>query len=106
MRTIRARHLSAAPNFIMSFSQPRDTKTMNTVSELEKVILALPPIEREHLATLAWDSLAENKDAAGDGSIDSEGIEIAAQRDAAIESGNLQLIDYDEFLQRTGSTKK
>jgi Putative addiction module component len=79
---------------------------MNTISELEKVILALPPIEREHLAILAWDSLAENKDAAGDSGIDSEGIEIAAQRDAAIESGNLQLIDYDEFLRRTGSAKK
>lgn len=79
---------------------------MNTVSELEKVILALPPIEREHLAILAWDSLIENRDAAGDGSIDSEGIEIAAQRDAAIDSGNLQLIDYDEFLKRTGGTKK
>jgi hypothetical protein len=62
---------------------------MNTVSELEKVILALSPFEREHIATLERDSLAENRDAAGDGSIDSEGIEIAAQRDAAIESGKL-----------------
>jgi Putative addiction module component len=106
MRAIREPHASPTASFVTLFSQLLDTETMNTVSELEKVILALPPIEREHLATLAWDSLADNKDAAGDGSIDSEGIEIAAQRDAAIESGNLPLINYDEFLLRTGSNKK
>jgi len=78
---------------------------MNTVSELEKVILALPPSEREHLAVLAWDSLAENSDAAGDGSIDSKGIEIATQRDLEIESGKLQSISHDEFLLRTNRPK-
>jgi Cft2 family RNA processing exonuclease len=34
---------------------------------------------------------------------DEKALEIAAQRDTAIESGKLQLIDYDEFLKRTGS---
>ena len=34
---------------------------------------------------------------------DGKALEIAARRDAVIESSNLQLIDYDEFLKRTGS---
>ena len=74
---------------------------MNTVTDLEKVILALSPAEREHIATVAWDSLAGNSDAAGDRSIDAEGIEVASQRDAAIESGLVQSISHAEFLQRT-----
>ena len=75
---------------------------MNTVAELEKVILALPPAEREHIATVAWDSLAGNSGAAGDRSIDAEGIEVASQRDAAIESGQVQSMGHAEFQLRTG----
>lgn len=79
---------------------------MNTFAELEKVILALPPAERERIATVAWDSLAANPGAAGDCNIDSEGIEFAAQRDAAIESGQVQTIGHAEFLQRTGGKRE
>ncbi len=78
---------------------------MNTVVELEKVILALPPLEREFLATLAWDSLAKNNDVAANTSIDAEGIEIAIERDAAIGRNNQSLIDYDAFLLQTRSAK-
>jgi hypothetical protein len=79
---------------------------MNTVADLEKVILALPPAEREHIATVAWDSLAGNSRAAGDRSIDAEGIEVASQRDTAIESGLVQSIGRAEFLQRTGGKRE
>ena len=79
---------------------------MNTVAELEKVILALPPAERERIATVAWDSLIGNPGAAGDRNIDSEGIEFAAQRDAAIESSQVQTIGHAEFLQRTGGKQE
>ena len=79
---------------------------MNTVAELEKVILALPPAERERLAIAVWDSLADNPSAAGDLSIDAEGIEIAAQRDAAIEAGQVQSIAHAEFLQCTGGKRE
>lgn len=75
---------------------------MNTVSDLEKVILALPAVEREHLATVAWDSLAGNP-GGGDGpNIDAEGIEIAAQRDTSLESGQTQAMGQEEFLTRVG----
>ena len=79
---------------------------MNTVTELEKVILALPPAERERIATLAWDSLAGNSGAAGDRNIDPESIAVAAQRDAAIESGQIQTIGHAEFLRRTDGTRE
>ena len=79
---------------------------MNTFAELVKVILALPPAEREHIAIVAWDSLTVNPAAAGDHSIDSEGIEIAAPRDTAIESGQVQTIGHAEFLQRTGGKQE
>ena len=79
---------------------------MNIVTDLEKIILALPPAEREHIATVAWDSLDGNTGAAGDRSIDAEGIEVASQRDAAIESGLVQSIGHAEFLQRTGGKRE
>ncbi len=75
---------------------------MSTIIELEKQILALPAVEREQLATLTWESLVGDPNVAGTCSIDPEGIEIAAQRDAEIESGVVQPIGHTEFLRRTG----
>jgi hypothetical protein len=75
---------------------------MNTIIELEKEILALPPAERERIATAAWESLVGDPNAAGDHDIDPEGIEMAAQRDAEIESGHVQPIEHAEFVRRTG----
>lgn len=79
---------------------------MNTVIDLEMEILALPAAERERLATVAWDSLVGDPGAAGDRNIDPEGIEIAAQRDAEIESGQVQPLGHDEFLRRTGGVSE
>lgn len=75
---------------------------MSTIIELEKQILALPAAERERLATAAWESLVADPRVAGNRNIDPEGIEIAAQRDAEIESGKVQPIGHAEFLRRTG----
>jgi hypothetical protein len=75
---------------------------MRAITELEKEILALSPIERERLALVAWESLASDPDAPGNPAIDPEGIHLAAQRDAEIESGKVQPIDHAEFLRRTG----
>ncbi|MGH8500837.1 MAG: hypothetical protein ACRERV_18785 [Methylococcales bacterium] len=74
---------------------------MNTIIDLEKQILALPALEREQLAALAWESLVDNPSVAGDCNIDPEGIEIAMQRDAEVESGAVQSIDHAEFSRRT-----
>jgi hypothetical protein len=79
---------------------------MNTIIELEKEILALPPAERERIATVAWESLVGDPGAAGDHDIDPQGIEIAAQRDAEIESGQVQPIGHAEFLRRTGGVSE
>lgn len=78
----------------------------NTVIDLEKKILARPAAERERLATVAWESLVGDPGAAGDRNIDPEGIEVAAQRDAEIESGQVQPIGHAEFLRRTGGVSK
>jgi hypothetical protein len=75
---------------------------MSTIIELEKQILALPAAEREQLAMVAWESLVGDPSVAGNRNIDLEGIEIAAQRDAEIESGAVQPIGHAEFLRRTG----
>jgi hypothetical protein len=77
---------------------------MNT--DLEKEILALPPAERERLATMAWESLVADPSAASDHKIDPEGIEIAVQRDGEIESGQVQPIGHSEFLRRTGGSSE
>lgn len=77
-------------------------ESMSMLLELEKQILALPAAERERLATAVWESLVGDPSVSGNCNIDSGGIEIAAQRDAEIESGEVKLIDQAEFLRRTG----
>jgi Putative addiction module component len=79
---------------------------MTTIIELEKEIVALSPAERERLAKVAWESLVSDPNAAGSREIDPEGIQLAAQRDAAIESCKVQPIDHAEFLRRTGGTSQ
>jgi hypothetical protein len=79
---------------------------MSTTVDLEKQILALPAAEREQLAAMTWESLVGDPGAAGNPSIDPEGIEIAVQRDGGIESGAVQAISHAEFLRRTGGTSK
>jgi hypothetical protein len=75
---------------------------MNSVLDLQQQILALPPVDRERLAALTWASLAEDPSIAACPDIDPEGIELASQRDADIESGAARPIDHSEFLRRTG----
>jgi hypothetical protein len=75
---------------------------MSTITELEKEVLALPPAEREQLATAAWESLVSDPSALSDAGIDPEGIDIALQRDAELEAGTIQPIGHAEFLRRTG----
>jgi putative addiction module component (TIGR02574 family) len=75
---------------------------MSTVLELEKEILALTPSERERLATLVWESLADDPHGLSDRTIDPDGLELAALRDREIESGHVQPISHDEFMRRTG----
>ncbi len=79
---------------------------MSTIIELEKEIMSLPPADRERLATAAWESLVADPEAAGDRNIDPDGIQLASQRDAEIQSGKVQPIDHAEFLRRTGGTSK
>jgi hypothetical protein len=74
---------------------------MKAITDLEKQILALSPAERERLATVAWESLVDDPNAAGNRAIDPAGVELAAQRDREIESGEVQPIDDAEFRRRT-----
>lgn len=85
-----------------SISTTRYNCVMNATLELEKQILALPAVERERLATLTWESLFNDPGIAGDREIDPEGIEIAVERNAEIESGKVKPIGHAEFLRLTG----
>lgn len=55
---------------------------------------------------VAWESLVDDPSVAGNRNIDLEGIEVAAQRDAEIESGAVQPIGHAEFLRRTGGVSE
>jgi hypothetical protein len=79
---------------------------MSNLRELEKEILSLSPAEREQLAAVVWESLVSDPEAAGNREIDPEGVQLAAQRDAEIESGKIQPIDHAEFLRRTGDASE
>jgi hypothetical protein len=74
---------------------------MNAVIDLEKEILALPPAERERLAMVAWESLVSDPNAASDLNIDSDGLALAVERDAELESGQVNSLNHAEFLLRT-----
>lgn len=75
---------------------------MSTITELEKEVLALPPTEREQLATAAWESLVSDPGALSDPRIDPEGIDIALERNAELDTGVIQSINHAEFVRRTG----
>jgi hypothetical protein len=77
---------------------------MSSINDLEKEVLALPAAEREQLATAAWESLVNDPGALTDPGIDPEGIEIALQRDAELDSGAIQTIGHAEFIRRTGGS--
>ena len=53
-----------------------------------KEILSLPPEERAYLALAAWESLEADPAFAADRTLDPEGIALALERDAEIESGS------------------
>lgn len=74
---------------------------MATLLELEQEILALPTLERERLATTAWESLFGAPGAADDPRVDPEGVRLAAERDREIDEGRVGAIDHAEFLRRT-----
>jgi hypothetical protein len=79
---------------------------MSTLSELEKEILSLAPAERERIAMTAWESLVSDPNTAGSRDLDPEGIQLATQRNAEIEAGNVQPISHTEFIRRTGGSSE
>ena len=76
---------------------------MNTTADLEQQLLGLPPADRARLLLKAWESLAEDPDAAADPSIDPQGIRIAIERDAELTNGTMRPIDDIEFRRWTGA---
>ena len=79
---------------------------MSNLFELEKEALSLSPEEREQLAAVLWESLVSDPKAAGSREIDPEGVQLAAQRDAEIETRKAKTIDHAEFLRRTGGASE
>ena len=67
--------------------------------------MSLAPEEREHLALSAWESLGDGSNAAINGMLDPEGIEIAEQRDRDLSSGSVKPISHSEFLRRISSNE-
>jgi hypothetical protein len=79
---------------------------MKSTAQLEKEVLSLPPEERAHLALAAWESLEADPVFAADRTLDPEGIALALERDAEIESGSAKPLSHAEFQQRTAGAKK
>lgn len=75
---------------------------MRSAAELEQELLRLPPAERVRLVLRAWESLANDPRAIADPFLDQEGLSIARQRDAELNSGSVETIDDGEFRRRCG----
>ena len=71
-----------------------------STDQLEAELLRLPPRERERLALAAWASLEEATVWLTDPQTDREGIALARERDAAIESGAVSPLTHEEFRRR------
>ena len=74
---------------------------MSTTDQLEADLLRLPPHDRERLALAAWQSLEESTAWLSDPDTDREGIALARERDAEIESGQATPLSHEEFRRRT-----
>lgn len=79
---------------------------MKNASQLEKAVLSLPPSERADVALAAWESLESDPSFAANPAFDPEGINLALARDQEIESGAIDPLTHEEFLERTGGAKK
>ena len=74
---------------------------MSTTDQLEAELLRLPPHDRERLALAAWESLEKATAWLSDPNTDREGIDLARERDAEIESGQATALSHEEFRRRT-----
>ena len=77
---------------------------MSTTDQLEAELMRLPPRDRERLALAAWASLEQAAAWLADPQIDQEGIAVARERDAAVESGQVTALTTEEFRRRTRGT--
>jgi len=77
---------------------------MSTTDQLEAELLRLPPSDRERLALAVWESLEGATAWLADPNTDREGIAVARERDAEIESGQVAALNHEEFRQRTRGT--
>jgi len=75
---------------------------MTDTTQLERVLLNLPALERERLALAAWESLEHDAEFTAGRGTDPEGVALALARDAEIESGSVEPLTHEQFLQRTG----
>ena len=75
--------------------------SVSTTDQLEAELLRLPPRDRERLALAAWESLEEATAWLADPNTDREGIALARERDAEIESGQAAALSHEEFRRRT-----
>ena len=74
---------------------------MASIIELEKELLQLSPAERARIALAAWESLAQDPDAAADPDLDPHGLDLAEARDQQLNLGTSPL-GIEEFRRRTG----
>ena len=74
---------------------------MASIAEIEKELLQLTPAERARVALAAWESLAQDPEAAADPDLDPHGLELARARDNDLDSGTTPL-GIEEFRRRTG----
>ena len=79
---------------------------MKNTAQLEQDLLSLPPAERARLVLAVWESLESDTAFAADRSLDSEGVQLAMDRDREIETGLVKPLTQDEFRQRTSGTEK
>jgi Putative addiction module component len=74
---------------------------MKNITQLEGEVPSLPPEERGHLALAAWKNLEADPAFAADRTLDPDGVALALERDAEIESGSAKPLSHSEFQQRT-----
>jgi hypothetical protein len=79
---------------------------MKSAAQLEKEVLSLPAEERARLALAAWESLEADPAFAADRTLDPEGVALALERDAEIETGSVKPLSPVEFRQRTAGPKR
>jgi hypothetical protein len=77
---------------------------MDNASQIERELMALPPVERVRLVLKTWETLVDDPEAVADPDFDPEGLQLAQSREEELDQGTVRALTHREFRRRTNDS--